>query len=86
MPTSPIQDMGIYKNLAKLRRETKLTQEYVAIQMQTMGINMSRSRYSMIELGRYRLSVPMLVALKIIFQCQYEDLFEGLEQELGSGR
>jgi len=84
MNSQLIKDLSIFRNVAKLRKKAGMTQEYVAIRLQTMGLNISRSRFSMIELGRLRLSVHMLVALKIIFGCSYDDLFEGLEQKLQS--
>lgn len=82
MKQKDLKDIGICRNIGMLRSKARMTQEYVAIQMQTMGIKMSRSRFSMIELGRERVSVTMLVALKIIFKCSYDDLFEGLENNL----
>ena len=80
-----ISDLNISKNLVKLRKEANMTQDYVAIQLQTMGLNISRSRLSMIELGRLNVPVSMLVALKIIFQCDYSRFFEGLEEILVEG-
>ena len=66
-----INDLNISKNIVQLRKEANMTQDYVAIQLQTMGLNISRSRLSMIELGRLNIPVSMLVALKIIFKCDY---------------
>lgn len=80
-----ISDLNISKNIVKLRKEAGMTQEYVAIQLQTMGLNILRSRLSMIELGRLNVPVSMLVALKIIFQCDYSKFFEGLEETLIEG-
>jgi len=77
-----IDDLNISKNIAKLRKDAGMTQEYVAIQLQIMGLNISRSRFSMIELGRLNVPVSMLVALKIIFKCDYSKFFEGLEDML----
>ncbi len=80
-----ITDMGIASNLVKLRKEANMTQNYVAIQLQTMGLNISRSRLSMIELGRLNVPVSMLVALKILFKCEYADFFYGLEEKMYEG-
>jgi len=77
-----IKDMNISENIVKIRKKSKMTQNYVAIQLQTMGINISRSRLSMIELNRLNVPVSMLVALKIIFKCNYSDFFTGLEDKL----
>ena len=77
-----LNDLSMSENIVKLRKQAGMTQNYVAIQLQTMGLNISRSRLSMIELGRLNVPVSMLVALKIIFKCNYSDFFEGLEEQL----
>ncbi len=79
-----ISDISISENIVKLRKSSKMTQNYVAIQLQTMGVNISRSRLSMIELGHLNVPVSMLVALKIIFKCDYSDFFIGLEEKLSA--
>lgn len=78
-------DMSISPNIVRLRKSAKMTQSYVAIRLQTMGLNISRSRLSMIELGRLNVPVSVLVALKVIFKCEYEDFFVGLEENMAEG-
>ena len=80
-----ISDINISKNIVRLRKSAGFTQDYVAIQLQTMGLNISRSRLSMIELNRLNVPVSVLVALKIIFKCEYCDFFIGLEDMLLDG-
>ena len=75
-------DLDIKDNLQKLRRQSGLSQEAVAAKLQLMGVNMSRSWLSAIELGKRNVPVKVLVGLKVIFNCQYDDFFEGLESEL----
>lgn len=78
-------DLSLSDNIVRLRKANRMTQEYVSIQLQTMGLNISRSRLSMIELGRLNVPVSLLVALKSIFKCSYEDFFEGLDACLLNG-
>lgn len=80
-----ISDLNISENIIKLRKEAGMTQNYVAIQLQTRGLNISRSRLSMIELGRLNVPVSVLVALKVIFKCDYSNFFIGLEEKLAEG-
>lgn len=80
-----INDLNISENIVKLRKEAGMTQNYVAIRLQTMGLNISRSRLSMIELNRLNVPVSMLVALKIIFNCDYSNFFDGLEAKIPNG-
>lgn len=77
-----ISDLNISENIVKLRKKSNLTQNDVAIKLQTMGLNISRSRLSMIELNRLNVPVSLLVALKIIFKCEYQDFFIGLDEKL----
>ena len=77
-----IGNLSIADNIVRLRKESKMTQNYVAIQLETMGLNITRSRLSMIELNRLNVPIELLVALKIIFKCKYEDFFFGLEEQL----
>ena len=74
-----ICDLSISKNIVRLRKSAKMTQDGTAARLQLMGVNISRSRLSMIELGRLNVPVSMLVALKTIFKCEYSDFFEGLD-------
>ena len=80
-----IGDIGVWKNIKKLRKEAGMTQESVIAKLQLMGLNTSRSTIGMIETGRRNVPVSMLVGLKIIFNCDYADFFEGLEEKLAAG-
>lgn len=77
-----IADLDISDNIVKLRKASGMTQNYVAIQLQTMGVNITRSRLSMIELKRLNVPVSVIVALKRIFNCDYAEFFKDLEQQL----
>jgi len=76
------KDLSISENIIKLRKKADMKQKDVAIQLQLMGIKMSRSHFSGIEVGRLNISVGALVALKTIFKCEYADFFEGLDEKL----
>ena len=80
-----LSDLNISENIVRLRKAAGMTQSYVSIQLDTMGFNISRSRLSMIELGRLNVPVGVLVALRIIFKCDYASFFEGLEEKLIEG-
>jgi len=69
----------IGKKIADLRRQNKMSQEYVTIRLTLMGVPLSRPHLSLIETGRRNIRVSLLAALKIIFKCEYSDFFEGLE-------
>ena len=71
--------MDIGANIQSARRKSKLTQDQVIAKLQIMDINISRSTYAKIETNRINIRVSELVALKIIFNVEFNDFFEGLE-------
>ena len=73
--------MDIGANIQKARRKSKLTQEQVIAQLQLMDFNVSRSTYAKIETNRINIRVSELVALKIILDAEFNDFFEGLEND-----
>jgi len=71
-------DMNIGSNIQKARLKSKLTQDEVVAKLQLMEINISRSTYAKIETNRINIRVSELVALKTIFNVEFNDFFEGL--------
>lgn len=72
-------DMDIGGNIRKLRKARKMRQDDVVAQMQLRGIGITRGTYAKIETNLMNIRVSELVALKIIFDCSFEDFFVGLE-------
>ncbi len=73
------QDISLGYNLRTLRRNAKLSQEEFAAKLQVMGISVSREMLSQMELGRYNIRVSILLALKQIYNVNFEDFFRNLE-------
>ena len=71
------QDYCIGTNLRRLRKRAGLTQAQVAAKLQTEGIDMTRDFYAHIETGDYSVRVSALSALRRIYQCSYDDIFQG---------
>lgn len=72
-------DLDIGKNIQLLRCKKQLTQEQTVAKMNLMGIPISKSSYAKIETNRMNIKVSELVALKVIFDTEYDKFFEGLE-------
>lgn len=64
-------------NLRRLRKKAGLTQEQVIARLQLDGIDITRDFYAHIESGDYNIRVKELAALRKIFKCSYEDIFQG---------
>lgn len=74
------KDVGLGRNIRALRMTSHMTQEQVTARMQLLGCDVSRSIYAQIESGTYNIRVTELVALKRIFDTDYNAFFEGLEE------
>ena len=73
------QDISIGANLRRLRKQSGLSQEKVATQLQLVGIDISREIISQMELGNYSIKVSVLQALKDIYQVDsFDEFFRGL--------
>lgn len=66
------------RNIQRIRRQHKLTQEQTVAKLQVLGSPLSRSAFSLIEMGRGNLFVSDLVALKEVFQVDYEEFFRDI--------
>ena len=65
-------------NIQQLRISCGLTQEQTVAQLQVLGSPLSRSTYSLIELGRGNVYVSDLVGLQKIFNVDFSAFFEGI--------
>lgn len=62
-------------NIKRIRRSRGLTQEETVAQLQVLGSPLSRSTYSLIELGRANIFASDLVGLQKIFKVDYAEFF-----------
>lgn len=75
------QDKQLGQTIRALRIAAHLTQDQVTAKMQLAGCEISRSVYAQMECGDYNIRVCELVALKRIFNVEYDAFFEGIEEE-----
>ncbi len=66
------------RNIKRIRIERGFTQEQTAAKLQLLGSPLSRSTFSLIEMGRGNIFASDLVALKMVFQVEYEDFFRDI--------
>ena len=76
-----ITDKQFGLNLKKLRIKNGLTQEQTVAKLQLLGSPISRSTYSLIEMGRGNIFVNDLVGLQQIFCVDFKDFFEGISTQ-----
>jgi len=73
------QDISIGENLAKYRRQKKLTQEDVAVRLQVQGFDLHRVTISQMERGVHGIRVSVLLALAQLYGVEPGDFFRDLE-------
>ena len=66
------------ENLKRIRKESGLTQEKTVRELQLLGSTISRSTYSLIEMGRGNIFISDLVGLQEIFKVDYTEFFKGI--------
>ncbi len=66
------------RNIQQIRLDHGLTQEQTVAKLQVLGSPLSRSTYSLIEMGRGNIFVSDLVALKTVFKVEYAEFFRDI--------
>ena len=72
------QDVCIGDNLRALRLKHNFSQEKLCAELQRRGCDIARSCYAKYEAGELNVRVSILVELKRIYSCTYDDFFVGL--------
>lgn len=79
------RDRNIGENLRRLRLAHGLSQEKLCAQLQLCGCDIGRSTYEKYERGELNIRISVLVALRGIYSCAYDDFFEGLDVQHTDG-
>jgi len=72
------QDRIIGDNLRDLRNKNNLSQEKLCVELQRKGCDIARSAYAKYEAGELNVKVSVILALKEIYNCHFDDFFAGL--------
>ena len=73
------RDRKMGDNLRKLRSDRGLSQEKLCAQLQRRGCDIGRTTYAKYESGELNIRASVLIELRKIYQCSYDDFFEGLD-------
>ena len=71
-------DRNIGDNLRRLRLNTGISQEKLCAELQRRGCDIGRSTYEKYESGELNVRVSVLVELRKIYSCRFDDFFEGI--------
>ena len=73
------RDRNMGNNLRKLRLDHDISQEKLCAELQRRGCDIGRSTYAKYEAGELNIRASVIIELKKIYKCSYDDFFEGLD-------
>lgn len=73
------RDRNMGDNLRRLRNSHNLSQEKLCAELQRRGCDIGRTTYAKYESGELNIRVSVLMELRDIYQCTYDDFFAGLK-------
>ncbi|MDE7273344.1 MAG: helix-turn-helix domain-containing protein [Lachnospiraceae bacterium] len=75
------RDCNIGENLKKLRKKYGLSQEKLCAELQRRSCDIGRTTYEKYESGELNIRISVLIQLKKIYNCKYDDFFAGLDPD-----
>lgn len=73
------RDLNMGDNLRRLRIRAGLSQEKLCAELQRRGCDIGRTTYAKYEAGELNIRASVIVELKKIYNCTYDEFFEGLD-------
>lgn len=73
------RDLNMGDNLKRLRGIAGLSQEKLCAELQCRGCDIGRTTYAKYEAGELNIRASVIVTLKKIYNCSFDDFFLGLE-------
>lgn len=73
------RDRNMGDNLRKLRLDHDISQEKLCAELQRRGCDIGRSTYAKYEAGELNIRASVIIELKKIYNCSYDDFFAGLD-------
>lgn len=72
------RDRYMGRNLRRLRDEADISQEKLCAELQKRGCDIGRTTYAKYESGELNIRASVLIQLKDIYQCSYDEFFKDL--------
>ena len=73
------RDRNMGDNLRRLRKDHGLSQEKLCAELQRRGCDIGRSTYEKYERGELNIRASVIIELRKIYNCTYDEFFRGLE-------
>lgn len=72
-------DRNMGENLKRLRIDQHISQEKLCAELQRRGCDIGRSTYAKYEAGELNIRASVLIELRKIYGCSYDEFFRGLD-------
>ena len=72
-------DRPMGQNLRILRDAAGISQEKLCAELQRRGCDIGRTTYAKYESGELNIKVSVIIELKQIYNCSYDDFFKNLD-------
>lgn len=76
------RDRNMGDNLRRLRIDKGISQEKLCAELQRRGCDIGRTTYAKYEAGELNIRASVIIELRKIYNCTFEDFFVGLDQEI----
>ncbi len=73
------RDRNMGDNLRRLRLDNHLSQEKLCAELQRRGCDIGRTTYAKYESGELNIRASVLIELRNIYGCSYDEFFWGLD-------
>jgi len=73
------RDRNMGDNLRRLRLQKGISQEKLCAELQLRGCDIGRSTYAKYEAGELNIRASVIVTLKKIYNCSYDEFFLDLD-------
>ena len=73
------RDRNMGDNLKRLRASAGLSQEKLCAELQRCGCDLGRTTYAKYEAGELNIRASVIIELRKIYKCSYDDFFQGLD-------
>ena len=73
------RDRNMGENLRRLRIDKGISQEKLCAELQRRGCDIGRTTYAKYEAGELNIRASVIIELRKIYNCTFDDFFEGLD-------
>ena len=73
------RDRNMGDNLRRLRKSRHISQEKLCAELQRRGCDIGRTTYAKYEAGELNIRASVLIELRKIYGCSYDEFFLGLD-------